>query len=372
MKKNILIILIILLAVAVLLYGYGKRSLAVLSEDLNKQEEAIKKYKQEAEISPDADAISKLEKDSAQSEKELKKAKSIFDSKGTELPADVSDKGIYFFESLYATNKLLERKATTKRMVAPPVNFSVDIPKETDIPYLLKQIEMIEQAMGIIIDGGNCEIESIAPIPLDMENKVLDFNKISMQATMYIDANSFVRALSEVNSHIPLYIVEELSVKSLDTNKLKVNFILSRILTDASLSEIAEFKSKDIKSLNVIFPLDSDIKSFSTRNPFFRYKKFVKKDKIPAAAQVAAVAAPVAVVSRGPQFTYKGNIDMNGNIVGIIQDNWKDDVCFSQVGDTCSGFKVISLKEKEVTLSKDEQEVVLMKGAEDEDEDKDE
>ena len=372
MKKKIFIISIILLAAAVALYGHGKRTMIILSEDLNRQEEDIKKYKQEAELSPGSEAIAELKKESVQSEKELKKAKSVFDSKVTELPADVSDKGIYFFESLYATNKLLERKATAKRMVAPPVNFSVDIPEETDIPYLLKQIEMIEQVMSIVIDGGNCEIESIAPIPLDMENKVLDFIKISMQATMYIEANALVRALSEISSHIPLYIVEELSVKSVETNKLKVNFTVSRILTDASLDEIAEFTGRDIKNLNVIFPLDSDVKSFSTRNPFFRYKKFVKEERVPAAAQVVAIPAPVAVVKRGPQFTYKGIIDMNGNIVGIIKDNWKDDTCFSQSGDTCSGYKVISIEDKEVKLSKDEEEIILMKGAEDEGEEDEE
>lgn len=360
MKNIILIILVVLLAIGTFLYMQSKNSLAILTKDLHKQEQAIEKYQKEAQMSPGPEAINKLEEANKLGEKDLKKARSIFDSQGKDLPIEVSDKGIYFFESLYATNKLLERKATAKKMVLPSINFSVEIPQETDIPFLLKQIEMIEQVTGIIIDIGNCEIESVAPVPLDINTKILDFNKLRMQATVKIDANSFIKVISELNNHLPLYLIEELSVKSLEDGRLRVNLIISRIITGLSLADIAEFNNKDIKDLNAIFPLQLDSKLPSTRNPFVKYVKVTAQG--PGSTQ----AKPGVVSSPGPQFTYKGSINMSGKIVGIIKDNWQDNTCFSSEGDICSEYKVLTVKDKEIKLSKDGQEIILMKGAENE------
>jgi hypothetical protein len=64
-----------------------------------------------------------------------------------------------------------------------------------------------------------------------------------------------------------------------------------------------------------------------------------------------------------PQFTYKGSINSGNKLVGIIEDNWQNKVCFSQAGDLCSGYKVTKIEDAKATLSKDNQEVILIKGA---------
>jgi hypothetical protein len=136
------------------------------------------------------------------------------------------------------------------------------------------------------------------------------------------------------------------------------------VLTDSSLADIAEFKNKDVKDLNVIYPLKESAGEFGARNPFFKFQPVVKETA--ATAQQAAAMPAAVVVDPGPQFTYKGNMVMNNKLIGIIEDNWQKDVCFVQAGDTCSGYKVSSVEDKKAVLSKDGQEIILMKGAENE------
>lgn len=355
MRKIILIVLLVLLFVCTSLYIYNKRSMVVLNSNLGQQEESVNKFKDELKIDPSTSAITNLEQMNIANDKELKKLKSVFDSQDQEVPLDVSDKGIYFFESVYATTKLLERKAATQKMIIPPINFAVDVPKDEDIPYLLKQLEMIEDVVSIIIEAGQCDIESITPRLLDKEERMLSFNKQSIQITMGIYPNSLVKVFSDINSHIPLYLIEELSVKSSEENRLRVSFIISRVYTGLSLADIAEFKNKDILDLNVIYPLNLEFESFAKRDPFFKYREAVKETSV--------VERPAIVGRTGPQFTYKGNIYINDKLVGIIEDNWKKSVCFSGAGDVCSGYEVLNVEEKKIVLFKDGQEIVIMKGA---------
>lgn len=354
MRKYILIILLFLLIVAVFLHFQIKIKIMALNKNLNKQEELIRQYQDKSGLIPGALVVTQLEKANSLGDKELKKMTAIFDSKKKELPADVSDKGIYFFESLHSTMKTLERKATLKKMILPPVDFSVDIPQEEDIPYLLKQIEMIDDIMGIIIETGKCEAETIRPMPIDKTKKILDFNKLSIQIALKIDSDSFVKVLSQLNSHVPLYLIEELTCSSIDLNRLHVNLVVSRILTGLSLEDVAEFKNTELFDLNSLYPLDKDFKSFGKRNPFFRYREAVKNASSPDSTKEA---------SSVPQFTYKGNIHMTDKLVGIIEDNWQGKTCFVEAGDACSGYKVFNIEEKKAILSKDGQEIILLKGA---------
>lgn len=357
-KKNTLIALGILLAVSAFLYIFKKGSTVVLSNNVNKLEELVRDYQANSDIVPSSAAITELEENNYENEKKLKQLQGVFDSNKQELPENVSDKGIYLFESLHSTTKLLERKSTAKKMLMPPVDFLFDIPKEEDIPHLLKQIEMIDNVMGIVIEAGESEPESIVPQPLDKEEKVLDYNKVSIQITMKTDLNSFVKVLSSINRHIPLYLVEELSLKSAETDKSRVSFVVSRIITDVSLSDIEEFRNKNIYSLNTLFPLDLEFESFSERNPFFKYKQVTEGG--PVAVGAAAPSAGKAKIVA--QFTFKGSIYMKDKLTGIIKDNWQGKAYFVAVGDTCSGYKVLQIEDKKAILSKDDQEIILIKG----------
>jgi len=353
-RKHILITLAGLLVISAFFYIFSKKTMLNLSTDLSKQEELLQSYQRESDTVPGELAITRLKRTNALNELELKKLQSIFDSRKKDMPGDVSDIGIYFFESLYATTKTLERKATAKKMILPPINFPVDIPEQEEVTFLLKQVEIVDDVLSMIIDTGNSEVEAIQPQVVDKDNSIFGFIKLGLQITMRLDANSLVKVLANLNSHIPLYIIEELTVKSLDQNRLRTSFTISRILTDSVLADLVEFQGKDINDLNMIYPLDMDFKSFSKRNPFFRYKGEVKQ---------TFVSAQTKQIPTKPQFTYKGTILMNGKLVGIIEDNWQESICFAEAGDICSEYEVLYIKAKKAALFKDDQEVVLMKGA---------
>jgi len=360
-RKYVLIVLAILLVVSIFLHSQSKRTISALIKEFNKQEESIQMYQEETDIAPGSSSIAKLKDSEELNKEELQKVLSIFDTKEEELPLDISDKGIYFFQSLHASLKLLEREATSKKMILPAVDFSVDIPQEEDIPYLLKQIEMIDDIMGIIIKIGKCEISAIRPNPIDNTKKILDFNKLSVQIVLNIDSNSLIKVLSELNKFIPVYLIEEFSAVTIEQNRLKISFVVSRILTDLSLEDVGEFRNKKILDLDQLYPQDIDFSSFSKRNPFFRDKDLIKNEVIPT-----TTATPAAVVSKDgkstPQFTYKGSIYMKKKLVGIIEDNWQDKTCFAELEDLCSGYKVMQVEDGRAVLSKDNQEIILLKG----------
>ncbi|MDD5005097.1 MAG: hypothetical protein PHS93_01160 [Candidatus Omnitrophica bacterium] len=356
MRKYILIILVCLVIIGIILRIQGRRTIVNLNNDFKKQEELIRKYQNDTGIIPGSVAMVKLKESISSNEKDFRKVLSLFDTVKKDLPADVSDKGIYFFESLHTCLKELEREATAKKMILPPVDFSVDVPREEDIPYLLKQIEMIQDIMGIILDAGKCEITTIRPNPIDKTKKFLDFDKLGIQIILNIDSDSLAKVLSDMNSHVPLYLIEEFSASVIEQNKLKVSLVVSRILTGISVADIGEFKSKDSFDLDSLYPLDLDFKSFSKRNPFFRKQQEVAKD-----AALGGSAAKGAKTT--PQFTYKGNMFMDKKTIAIIEDNWQGKACFAAEGDVCSGYKVTKIEGKRVILSKDNQELILLKGA---------
>jgi hypothetical protein len=346
--------MVILLAISIFVYIYTKKTESSLSMNLFKQEEIFKKYEADSGMVLDVQAIAKLEGTNLAKQKELLNMQSLFDYKNAEFQSATSDIGIYFFEILYATMKTLERKATAKKMIMPPVNFAIDAPKEEDIPYLLKQIEMIDDAVNIIIKTGDCELEAIKPAAVDKAKAILDYSKLSIHITMKSGSDAFVAILSELNDRIPLYLIEELSIKSLEQNKLKVSFILSRILIAVSSEGMVDLGNKNALSLEKNYPLSLEFKSFSKRNPFFRYKQIV--------VDTPGVTSAEEKIS-SPQFTYKGSIYLKGRLVGIIEDNWQKKVCFAGPGDICSEYKVISVQEKKAVLSKNSQEIILLKGA---------
>ncbi|MFC1709089.1 hypothetical protein ACFL2J_03395 [Candidatus Omnitrophota bacterium] len=359
MRKIISIILLISVVISMFAYLYNKRGLATLSSNMDAQEESMRKFEEDMGLIPGAPALKKLEEAISLDDKEIQMLQSIMDSKNREVPLDVSDKSIYFFESLYATTKALERKASAKKMIIPAVNFSVDIPQEEDIPYLLKQVEMIDHIANIIIDAGNCEIEAIVPSLIDRREQVLDFHKLSIKVSMQIEPNSFVKVLFEINNQIPLYLIEELFVKTQDIDRLKVSFVVTRIVTNSTLSDAPELEVREIQVLDKIYPLGFEFKKFSERNPFFEFVK--------AAVEVPG-SAPAQVNSSnkdtlGPQFTFKGSMSMGDKMVGIIHDNWNKNTCFAGEGDICSGYQVSNVEEKKVILLKDDQELEVAKGA---------
>lgn len=352
MRRAITFILLFLVAVCGFLYLQNKKNFVVLTSDLNKQKEFVRKYQDQIKVPPDNFAITQLEKENLSKEQQLRKSTAVFDSKENELPEDISDKGIYFFESLQAVMKLLERKAASKKIIIPQVDFAIDIPKEEDLPYLLKQVEIIRDAAGIIIDNGKCDIELIRPFPLE-NTKLFNFDKLSIQFLLNIDSEYFLKVLFQLNSHIPAYLIEDISIISIDQKRLKINFIISRVITNTSLEDIVELKNKGVVDLNSLYPLDTDIKSFSKRNPFFRFNQ---------SAQNISTSQTAQKGSSAPQFTYKGSIYMKQKLAAIIKDNWQDKVYFSSIGDACSGYKIKNISEDKLILSKDEQEIILLKG----------
>lgn len=374
MRKYILIILAVLLLLVIFLRLQSKRKVAVLRNELIKQEEIISKYQDKTGIIPSSAAITKMKDANATNERELKKILGIFDTGEANLPEDVSDKGIYFYQLLHNSMKQLEREATSKKMVLPPVDFSIDVPRDEDIPYLLKQIEMIDDIMGIVIRAGKCEIATIRPLVFDRTKKSFDFEKLSLQIVMTIDTDALVNVLSQINSHAPVYFIEDFSAVAVVAPQVKVSIVLSRILTGVSLDSVAEFKNKEIFDLNSIYPLDIDLKSFAKRNPFFRTKDLKKEEAGSSADSTAAAKQTAQTAAEGakptPQFTYKGNINTGDNFVAIIEDNWQSKVCFSKEGDLCSGYKVTKIEDKKAVLSKDKQEIILLKGADNEQNDK--
>lgn len=361
MRKYILIVLAILLVVSIFLHSQSKKTISALTKELNKQEESIQMYQEETDIAPGPSSIAKLKESKGLNKEKLQKVLSIFDTREEELPLDISDKGIYFFQSLQASLKLLEREATSKKMILPAVDFSVDIPQEEDIPYLLKQIEMIDDIMGMVINVGKCEISAIRPNLIDNTKKILDFNKLSVQIILNIDSDSLIKVLSELNRFIPVYLIEEFSAVTIERNRLKISFVVSRILTGLSLEDVSEFRNKEILDSDSLYPQDIDFSSFSKRNPFFRDKDLIKDEVIPT-----ATVTPAAPASKGgksvPQFTYKGSIYMNKKLVGIIEDNWQEKTCFAESGDLCSEYKIMQIEDSRAVLSKDNQEVILLKG----------
>jgi len=366
MRKYILIVLAVLVALSIFLRFNSKSKIISLNNELKKQEEIIRKYQEGSGIVPSSLAITKLNDANKLNEKNLKKVLGVLDTKDSELPKDVSDKGLYFFQSLHNIMKLLEREATSKKMVLPPVDFSVDVPREEDIPYLLKQIEMIDEIVSIIVNTGKCEIATIRPLPVDKTKKFLNFEKLSLQIILNIDSNALVSIMSELNKHVPVYFIEEFSAVAIEPPRLKVSFVTSRILTGVSLEDVPEFKSKEIFDLNGFYPLDVNFKSFSKRNPFFRTKDLTAAENMSSSTPVTGPSAgtPAKKTTKPvPQFTYKGSINTNNKLVGIIEDNWQSKACFAQVGDLCSGYKVTKIEDAKATLSKDNQEIILIKGA---------
>ena len=87
----------------------------------------------------------------------------------------------------------------------------------------------------------------------------------------------------------------------------------------------------------------------------------IKDEVIPTAT--VTPAAPASKDGKSvPQFTYKGSIYMNKKLVGIIEDNWQDKTCFAESGDLCSEYKIMQIEDSRAVLSKDNQEIILLKG----------
>lgn len=96
------------------------------------------------------------------------------------------------------------------------------------------------------------------------------------------------------------------------------------------------FKNQGLKlNIPVCLSISAD-DSFSKRNPFSRYKEKTKK-----AIEVLSVLEEIVTL----QFTYKGSIHMNDKLVGIIQDNWQGNICFSEIRDICSEYKIINTED---------------------------
>jgi hypothetical protein len=186
---------------------------------------------------PSKESFAKMEKEKNSLEEKFSGLVDFVDPKKARLSEKNAEAGLYFIEKLHSTMKKFELEAAAKGAKLPEnLGFGDGLPKDNMVPVLLRQLETIEFAVGMLLKNKGSDVYALKPLKsienIEPISKKLFYAELPVQISIKTDTKTFMNLLLELKNASPAISVKELHVKSIepDTGDLEVSLILSTLM----------------------------------------------------------------------------------------------------------------------------------------------
>jgi len=214
-----------------------KEGSSIIDEELERKVSDIKRFITLTGTVPSKESFAKMEKEKKSLEEKFSGLVDFADPKKPRLSEKNAEAGLYFIERLHSTMKKFELEATAKGAKLPEnLGFGNGLPKDNMVPVLLRQLEIIEFAVGILLKNKGADVYALKPLKsienIEPISKKLFYTELPVQISIKTDTETFMNLLLELKNASPVISVKELHVKSIepDTGDLEVSLVLSSFM----------------------------------------------------------------------------------------------------------------------------------------------
>nr|MBU1328424.1 hypothetical protein [Candidatus Omnitrophota bacterium] len=241
-EKNILKQGIIILAVIAGIYifflsPFLKEGRSIIDEELERKISEMKKFIILTGTVPSKESFAKMDKDNISLKEKFFNIAEFIDPKKARLSEKDAEAGLYFIEKLHFTMKKFELEAGAKGAKLPEnLGFGEGLPKDNMVPVLLRQLEIIEFAVGVLLKSQNSNIYALKTLRsieyIEPVSKELFYTELPIQISIKTDTKALINLLLELKNASPTISVKELHVKSIESasGEVEISMVLSTFM----------------------------------------------------------------------------------------------------------------------------------------------
>jgi hypothetical protein len=237
LKQGIIILVVLAGIYIFFLSPFLKEGSSIIDEELERKISDMKRFIMLTGTVPSKESFAKMEKEKNSLEERFSGLVDIVDPEKTRLSEKNAEAGLYFIEKLHSAMKKFEAEAVEKGAKLPEnLGFGDGLPKDNMVPVLLRQLEIIEFAVEILLKDKGSDVYSLKPLKpienIEPVSKNLFYTELPVQISIKTDAKTFTNLLLELKNASPVISVKELHVKSIepDTGDVEVSMVLSSFM----------------------------------------------------------------------------------------------------------------------------------------------
>ncbi|GEM_PF-2352268 len=161
------IITSLILSAALLIYFFGIINPYIsrrkeISAEIEKKSGELELFRKEKGGITSSELIESLEASQEDYRKKIAFLKEHLGKFDITLPAQVNQKGLFFKEKAYQSERRLREEAEAKKVILPvSLGFDQDVPKEKDAEILLWELAAMEKVVGALIASGMDNLVSV-------------------------------------------------------------------------------------------------------------------------------------------------------------------------------------------------------------------
>lgn len=241
-EKNVLIQGLIVLAVLGGIYifflsPFLKDGGSIMDEELDRKINEMKRFITLTGAVPSKESFAKMDKDKSLLEEKFKSLVDFVDPDKARMTGKNTEAGLYFIEKLHSTMKKFETEAGSKGIKLPEnLGFGDGLPKDSMVPVLLRQLEIIEFTVDMLLKSEGADIYSLKPLKsieyIEPVSKGLFYTELPVQISIKTSAKTLMGLLLQLKNASPVISVKELHVKSIepDSGHVEIRLVLSSFM----------------------------------------------------------------------------------------------------------------------------------------------
>lgn len=236
--KQGLIVLAVLAGIYIFfLSPFLKEGRSIMDEELERKIQEMKRFITLTGTVPSKESFAKMEKEKDSLQEKFSSLVDFVDPKKARISEKNAEAGLYFIEKLHATMKKFEAGSEAKAVKLPEnLGFGDGLPKDNMVPVLLRQLEIIEFAIGVLLKNGGSDVYALKPLKsieyIEPVSKDLFYTELPVQISIKTDTKTLMNLLVELKNATPVISVKELHVKSIDASsgQVEISLVLSTFM----------------------------------------------------------------------------------------------------------------------------------------------
>jgi hypothetical protein len=236
--KQGLIVLAVLVAIYVFfLSPFLKEGGSIMDEELDRKISEMKRFITLTGTMPSKESFSRMEKDKLALEEKFLSLEDFVDPKKARLSEKNKEAGLYFIEKLHSTMKKFEIASATKGGKFPEnLGFGDGLPKDNIVPVLLRQLEIIEFAVEVLLKNEKSDIYTLKPLKpieyIEPVSKELFYTELPVEISVKTGTSTLTDLLLQLKNTSPVISVKELHVKSIEpgSGDVEIDLVLSTLM----------------------------------------------------------------------------------------------------------------------------------------------
>jgi hypothetical protein len=235
-EKTILKQVLIVMGIVSGLYFFGLKPFlkdggSILDEELERKTIEIKRYISRTGSLPSKQGFDKLEQENLAMEDKLRQLTDFMDPEKIRVAESDSEAGLFFIEKLHSSIKKFSEEAGLKNITLPEnLGFGDGLPKEDLVDTLLRQMEIVEMVLDVLLQNESVKFYSIKPLKsidyIEPITKEIFYSEIPVQISIKTNTEGMADLLLRLKNSSPVISVKEIHVKSSESDRGDVDMSL--------------------------------------------------------------------------------------------------------------------------------------------------